>query len=101
MLEIAEESNAVDGAAWLRKAISTYDNAGDDEKQALAQFGCARHQLLQKLAETLVDAGQRTAASEAFQEASEAAMEAGKAKISMKLAAKAEEYAEEEEDEVE
>ena len=100
MLEMANEANTgkEDGIGWLRAAVSKFDAASNDEKMTLSQYGCAKHQLLQKLAEMLVDAGKRTEASEAYMEASEAAMEAGKAKIAMKLSAKAEEFAEEDEE---
>ena len=100
MLEMANEANTgkEDGIGWLRAAVSKFDAASNDEKMTLSQYGCAKHQLLQKLAEMLVDAGKRAEASEAYMEASEAAMEAGKAKIAMKLSAKAEEFAEEDEE---
>ena len=90
-LEMAAAATGEECVKWLRMAVARYDDASDDEKGTLAQFGCARFQLLQKLAEALVDAGQRAAAGEAFQEASEAAMEMCKTKVSMKLAARAEE----------
>jgi hypothetical protein len=87
--------------AWLSAAVEKYDASSAEEQATLAQYGCARHQLLQKLGDACREAGQRARAAEAYQEASEAAMEAGKTKISMKLAALAEEMGEEEEEEEE
>jgi len=99
MLEMAAAAEGEECVKWLRMAVERYDGASEDEKTTLAQFGCARFQLLQKLAEALVDAGKRAEAGEAFQEASEAAMETGKTKVSMKLAARAEELQDEEDEE--
>ena len=66
MLEMANEANTgkEDGIGWLRAAVSKFDAASNDEKMTLSQYGCAKHQLLQKLAEMLVDAGKRAEASE-------------------------------------
>ena len=98
MLEMAGGRDS-DGVAWLRAAVAKFDESTDEERSNLAAFGCARHQVLEKLGAALVEKGERAAASEAYQEASDAAMEAGKAKISMRLATLAEQFAEEEEEE--
>ena len=95
MVEVAAAVGAAEGAAWLQAAVRTFDGVDEAEQTTLSQFGCARYQLLQKLAESLVEGGQPGAAAEAMEEAAEAAMEAGKAKISMRLASKAEALREE------
>ena len=86
------------GLEWLRAAVGCFDASSEEEQGTLAQFGCGRYQILQKLGDALCAAGRRGEAGDAYTEASEAAMEAGKAKVSMKLAAMAEEMMEEEEE---